>query len=131
MAVIDIQTQAEFDAKILREIAAALESGVDISLIMARHEGGPFTEYPEIEEEEKETGIMWEIECPVTYYRTFHVPGKNAEDALRYFNSICHQDRYDFFADPEDMIDGEESQDATVRGVSSEEYFNPTIEKRE
>ena len=79
-----------------------------------------------------EGSIMWAVTVPVTYYRTYHVPGTSAEDALDFFHSEACD--YDTFAEIEDDVDGEETDQAMVSGPSERwvEYIPATgIEENE
>jgi hypothetical protein len=73
-----------------------------------------------------EGSIMWAVTVPVTYYRTYHVPGTSAEDALDFFHSEACD--YDTFAEIEDDVDGEETDQAMVSGPSERwvKYISPS-----
>ena len=78
-----------------------------------------------------EGSVMWEILVPVTYYRTYHVPGMDKSDALDFFNSgDCD---YDTYAEIEDDVDGEETDKAWVVGPSAKwvNYISPSGEYEE
>jgi len=64
--------------------------------------------------------IMWEIEVPVIYHRTYHVPAINKEEALEFFltGGAKIDDMFELFAEQEDNIDGEDTFQAVVIGPS-------------
>ena len=76
-----------------------------------------------------EGSVMWEILVPVTYYRAYHVPGMDEADALDFFHS--ENCEYDTFAEQEDEVDGEETDQAWVVGPSAKwvNYISPSGEE--
>ena len=76
-----------------------------------------------------EGSVMWEVLVPVTYYRAYHVPGTNEKDALEFFHS--ENCEYDIFAEQEDEVDGEETDQAWVVGPSARwvDYISPSGEE--
>lgn len=99
----------------------------DVASILERA-GYPVSVITEEEPVRPEGSVMWEVTVPVTYYRTYHVPGTSAEDALDFFHSEACE--YDTFAETEDDVDGEETDQAMVSGPSERwvEYISPSGE---
>tara|TARA_B100000470_G_C19753024_1_gene374727 strand:- start:465 stop:884 length:420 start_codon:yes stop_codon:yes gene_type:complete len=101
----------------------------DVSVIL---EEAGYPVAPIVEETEPvrpEGSVMWEILVPVTYYRTYHVPGMDEADALDFFHS--ENCEYDTFAEQEDEVDGEETDQAWVVGPSAKwvNYISPSGEE--
>ena len=96
----------------------------DVASILERA-GYPVSVITEEEPVRPEGSVMWEVTVPVTYYRTYHVPGTSEEEALNFFHSEACD--YDIFAEIEDDIDGEETDQAMVSGPSGKwvPYINP------
>ncbi len=72
---------------------------------------------------------MWEIEVPVIATRTYHVPGRSAVEAMDFFSSPDLDN--ELYSDFDDVLDGEETGEATVKGKSpaSVDYMNDEIYK--